>query len=83
MCAFANVCVWVEWGRSRGGKRGGLLESDPLTKTLHSIRDLYEYMGTSQAEWEGRSRGEVVSGGRRGEVGGLSLGSGVRRMGGH
>lgn len=50
------MCVW--------GVRGGLLEADPLTKTPHSIRELYEYMGTSQAEWEGRSRGEVVSGER-------------------
>lgn len=27
------------------------MEADPLTKTPHSIRDLYEYMGTSKAEW--------------------------------
>lgn len=58
VCVFVRVqmCVW--------GVRGGLLEADPLTKTPHSIRELYEYMGTSQAEWEGRSRGEVVSGER-------------------
>lgn len=59
VCVCANACVWGDCG-----VRGGLLEADPLTKTPHSIRDLYEYMGTSQAEWEGRSRGEVVSGGR-------------------
>lgn len=54
------VCECVDCG-----VRGGLQEADPLTKTLHSISDLYEYMGTSQIEWESRSRGEVVYG-RRG-----------------
>lgn len=43
---FANECVWERWG----GDTGGLLESDLLTKTPYSIRDLHEYMGTSQAE---------------------------------
>lgn len=61
------------------------MEADPLTKTPHSIRDLYEYMGTSKAEWESRSRGEVVSGGR--EEGGRWQGeegcAGVWMMGGH
>lgn len=57
VCANAGVC------EETVGVRGGLLEADPLTKAPHSIRDLYEYMGTSQTEWEGRSHGEVVSGG--------------------
>lgn len=60
MCACPCKCVCVRVDR---GVRGGLLEADPTTKTPHSIRDLYEYMGTRQAEWESRSRGEVVSGG--------------------
>lgn len=61
---------------------GGVLESDPLTKTLHSIRELYEYRGASQAEWEGRSRVEVVSRGMgRRRRRGLSVGVGVWRMG--
>lgn len=46
VCVFANECVWGRWG----GGTGGLLESDLLTKTPYSIRDLHEYMGTSQAE---------------------------------
>lgn len=56
------------------------MEADPLTKTPHSIRDLYEYMGTSQAEWESRSRGEVVSEGT-GVGGREKRGPGVRMMG--
>lgn len=60
MCASIKcVCECVDCG-----VRGGLQEADPLTKNLHSISDLYEYMGTSQAEWESRSRGEVFSEGR-------------------
>lgn len=75
VCVRECVCVWVDCG-----VRGGLLEADPLTKTPHSIRDLHEYMGTSRAEWESRSRGEVVSGGR-GVGGRKRRGAGVWMMG--
>lgn len=56
------MCVrgWVDCGVTRGSQG-----ADLLTKTPHSISELYEYMGTSQAEWESRSRGEVVSVGKK------------------
>lgn len=78
MCARRGVRVWVDTG-----VRGGLEEADPLTKTPHSISDVYEYMGTSplngraeaveKSSPEGRGVGWV--GGDDGGISKMNVGS--------